>query len=165
MDEKLIIEFYSLIGEAVWQLQNLEEALNVLILVKNDLKVINKFTKDESDEILNKYKLNTFGSSIKIAEKNCLISNEFLNKLKTLNNERNWLIHKLVYKNRQDVYHSASRIKLFSRIKSFSLDIRKLHNLLGKEIENYAISVGVDPAYIEVESKRILSNLRNNTFI
>ena len=74
MDDLFLLDFFASIGEGIWYIQNVEDALNVYILIKYRIKKPGSLTKGEGERILERYRRNTLGTSLKIITENKLFS-------------------------------------------------------------------------------------------
>lgn len=138
-------------GRALYTIQDLEGALCTSITLKVDVKRPGVMSKQVANNFREKNYGFTLGDAIKVAKKNNLYSEELLNDLQALKNERNWLIHKLVHKNIQDMDAPATREKLFFRIESISNGAKMLQRTIEADLIEYSESVGQDMSRIRAE--------------
>jgi len=149
---------FSLIGQSIWYLQNVEEALNTCITIKGDIKNIGSVSKIEGDNMLSKHRRNTLGTSLRIATKKNILSADLIKELKLFKEERDWLVHRSVYQNGDDLYHNEKRYELLFRIKSFINNALKLQKLISKELEAFVIQQGVSKEWIDNNARKIIQS-------
>jgi len=119
------------------------------------------FSKQEADEFRKKNRENTFGKAIKKSKENDFNSESFSKDLEALNDERSWLIHKLVNQNFDDMFETVSREKLFVRIKAVSTKAIMLQKIVGADLIEFSESVGVDMSNVRAYIKQY-SNVSPN---
>lgn len=143
-----IASLFFLIGEAVWTIQLLESLLSDSNTLKKDVKHPKNFSKQEAEEFRKNNREATFGKAIKKAKENDFDFESFSKDLEALNAERNWLIHKLINQNYDDMFEAVSREKLFVRIKAISTKAIMLQKIIGTDLMEFSESVGVDMANV-----------------
>jgi len=116
-DEELAILF-NLIGQGIWYLQYMEDALHTFITLKVDIKKIGSVNEKEGEKYLSKRRSNTLGVSLKVAKENHILSKELETRLELFLGERNWLVHRSVNQNGDDLYLDFTRNKLIARLKN-----------------------------------------------
>lgn len=146
-DDELDVLF-SLIGQSIWYLQNVEDALNTCITIKGEIKTIGSVDEKEAEKILTKHRRNTLGTSLRIATEKDILSKELLAVLYKFRDERDWLVHRSVHQNSDDLYLNSKRCTLILRIRKFTDDALVLQKLISKEIENFVVSQGVTKEWI-----------------
>ena len=159
MDELLssseLDEFFRLIGRGLWYLQNVEDVLSSYLTLKAKFKTPAVVSNNEIKKTLKKYRSKTLGDAIEYAKGKNLFSEDLLIQLETFNKERNWLIHRSIRKNRDDLYNLKKREVTFKRIEGFGQQAINLHRLIAHELEDFVISCGVSKEDIENETLRI----------
>ena len=141
-------QLYVLTGRGIWHLQYLESAINMLITLKKDIKYPSSVSLEEANRIHSKNKANTLGVSLKIVEEENLVSDELLGMLKDFKEERNWLVHRSLDQNGEDLYLDELRYILIKRIESFSANAIKLRKLVSDEVIDFNVSKGVSKDWI-----------------
>tara|TARA_B100000949_G_C14169837_1_gene402810 strand:+ start:525 stop:941 length:417 start_codon:yes stop_codon:yes gene_type:complete len=112
------INLYCLIGEALWMVQHLEDALSHSITLKKEVKKPYSMPLKKANELLEKYRFYTLGKAISLAKREAMYSESLLQDLGLFLSERNWLVHKCMSQNRDDMYSGTGKHKLFHRIKN-----------------------------------------------
>lgn len=111
---------YAYIGEAVCRIQMVEQALSCWLTMKLNPHV----NLQQADDFLKTFQSYTLGKAIKEGEEQGVLNGDFVKELKLLLTERNWLIHKLIAENQNDLNYYEKRnniiVSLFSRIKAIS---------------------------------------------
>jgi len=158
-DEELAILF-NLIGQGIWYLQYMEDALHTFITLKVDIKKIGSVNEKEGEKYLSKRRSNTLGVSLKVAKENHILSKELETRLELFLGERNWLVHRSVNQNGDDLYLDFTRNKLIARIEEFVSEAQILHKVFGKEIEKFTTSQGLSQKWVEETAKNEIAQLR-----
>lgn len=86
------ITLYCFVGEALWKIQIVEQALSHSVT----LKMNSAETKERADEFLKQQQTYTLGRAIKVAMREKLYSLSLQEELNTFLEQRNWLVHKAV---------------------------------------------------------------------
>lgn len=68
--------------------------------------------------------------------------------LKTFKLERDWLVHKSLNENGDDLFLNTDRLRLLERLHKFSEDAKKLQRLIAEELEDFVVSKGVSREWI-----------------
>ena len=148
MNEDELPVFFSLIGQGIWYLQHVENALNTFLTVKGDIKEIRSVSEDEGEKILSKHRRNTLGTSMRIAKEKDVLSKELVSALNTFKEERDWLVHRSMNENGDDLYLNKDRQALFERLDDFAEQARILQKMIAKELEDYVVGKGVSREWI-----------------
>lgn len=153
-ENQAVKSLFYFMGEALYTIQDLEGALCTSITLKVHVKRPGLMSKQVADHFREKNYEFTLGDAIKAAKKNNLYSEEIFNDLEVLKKERNWLIHKLLHKNIQDMDATATREKLFFRIKSISNKAKMLQGAIEANLIEYSESVGVDMSRVRADIEK-----------
>lgn len=111
-------QFYSKVGECIWHLQHVENALATCLALKLDLKDSQSVNREDADRHLAKHLRNTLGTSIRIASEKQVLGKELMAALAELKEERDWLVHRSMNENGDDLYSSNARSNLLDRLES-----------------------------------------------
>jgi hypothetical protein len=134
---------FTLIGEGIWHLQYLEDALHTYITVKRDVKVRGSMPPEQAEAILKKHRARTLGVSSRISREAQILSPSLQEMLDNFKEERDWLVHRCVHQHREDLYINDKRNELIRRIKRFSEEAKKIQKLIAKELEDYVVAQDV----------------------
>lgn len=129
---------FTLLGEAVWAIQHLEDALNTAIAIKNP-KATSRLEGYRIRDLNRKLPL---GRAIEKAKKEETFEADLKNKLQKFLAERNWLIHKCMYESVDDMGMILDENKLFSRIKNIQLTALSLKKDIELDMLNFCSSKG-----------------------
>lgn len=140
--------FFWLIGSGIWYLQHVEDALSTYITVKAEIKERGRTDANNAELLLSKHRKNTLGTSIRFAEDSQVLSPELLSRLKAFKLERDWLVHRSLHENGDDMYLESDRHRLLERLAKFSEDAKKLQRLIAEELEDFVVSKGVSRKWI-----------------
>ncbi len=138
------LEFlFVLIGRGIWHLQYVEDALHNTVTLKGEVKIRGSITQDQAEALLAKVRRKTLGQSLKISRESQLLNELLQTRLEKFLEERNWLVHRSVNQNGDDLYVDEARVALFSRIELFSEEAKALQKLIVSELEAFVVSQGV----------------------
>lgn len=146
-EEELQVSFM-LIGSGIWYLQHVENALSTYITIKGEIKEIGTIDAEAGEKLRAKHRRNTLGTSIRIANEMGVLSNELMVALEEFKGERDWLVHRSMNQNGDDLYLNADRDALLHRLSEFSEDAKKLQKLISKELEDFVTSKGVSREWV-----------------
>lgn len=135
---------FCLIGEGIWQLQYLEEALHMSMVMKSFIVTPEAKGEQESLDELQRTKKMTLGTALKNAEKNVSLPRPLLDRFKPFLAERNWLVHNSVEQHDVALYSVAGRDAAIRRLQAFIDEAKALRKLVMQDIEGYARGQGLD---------------------
>jgi hypothetical protein len=164
INEEELQVLYSSIGKGIRHLQNLEDALHTYITAKRDIKIRGSVLPNKAEAILLEHRSKTLGKSLRIAREANVLSSDLQKRLEIFKEERDWLVHRSVYQNRQDLYLEDKRIALILRIQEFSEEALILQKLIAKELEDFVISQGVSREQIMRLAEENLRKLKGEMF-
>lgn len=132
------INLYCFLGEAIVKTQLAEQALSHSIT----LKMNPGETKEKADQFLKENQSYTFGHAIKIAIKEKLYSSSLQDSLNDFLKLRNWLVHKVVSGNEDDLNTGNVKQELFQKIKSISDNAESIQRLIEYDLIEFCSSQG-----------------------
>lgn len=135
------INLYIIVGEALCMTQHLEDCLSHSIIIKSKPRNISRM---QADGILEKYRTYTLGKAINLATKNSLFSDSIQQELQDFLSDRNWLVHKSIAHNRDDLAMSSKRNELIQRVKHITNRAMTIIHLLEEDLMDYCNSKGAD---------------------
>jgi len=148
---------FFLMGEAIWYSQQVEVGLSVSITLKGEIKKRGSVSKDKGDVTLAKHHANTLGTSIKIAKKKNIYSQPLIDRLGLFKDERDWLIHRSVRLNGEDLFVNEDRHKLFRRIELFTDEAIALNGEILVDLTQFSAKQGVSTGWVEAYGKELIS--------
>lgn len=134
------INLYCFIGEAVLKTQMAEQALSHSIT----LKMNPAETKERADELLKQNQSYTLGQAIKIAIKENLYNLSLQDQLSAFLQQRNWLVHKVMCGNEEDLNAGNIKEELFHKIKAISDKAESIQRLIEYDLIDFCSSKGKD---------------------
>lgn len=138
------IKLYCLIGEALCMVQHLEDVLSHSITLKKDVKIPFSMPLKKANELLEEYHFYTLGQAIKLVKKEGIYPESLLQNLDIFLLERNWLVHKCMRQNRDDMYSETSMHNLFHRIKNITEKAHTLLQSIEADLIDFSSSNGLD---------------------
>lgn len=135
------VALFTMMGQALLNIQVLEECLSASITLKVDVGQPRKLSKAEADEKL-KHRLRkyTLGNAIKEAVAKKLYADDVQSALEAFLQERNWFTHRIV----DDVYTPAKWGELFIRIKSIATEAYRIQRAIEDDIILFSEANGLD---------------------
>lgn len=153
---------FALIGEGIWHLQNVEDALHTYITIKRDVKLRGSVTPEMAEMMLAKHRKNTLGKSLSIARESKVLTDGLQAALEKFKEERDWLVHRSVHEKRDDLYVDEKRFALMKRIQEFTAQAKELQKAITAEMEVFVVSQGIKREWIEREAQRRIIRLTGN---
>ena len=150
----------NLIGAGIWQLQNVEDALDQFITIKHEIKEPGSVSLEEANAILKKHRKKTLGNSINFSKENNVCSVDLQNRLEKFNKERIWLVHKVNIEHGEDLYEDDKRFALMGRIKVFIKEAESLHKLVLQDLEGFAIGKGISRQEVYKDAEDTIAKLK-----
>ena len=127
---------YRLIGEAVCAVQILEDALSHSMAIRKTAPGSKNL--EQGDKTLKKYRRLTLGQAIKKAISEDVYTDWLQNELKNFLSERNWLIHKCIPENIDDIEAGIGTDRLFMRIHAVARTANWLQQAVEVDMMNFA---------------------------
>jgi len=149
---------YCFVGEAIWKIQLVEQALSFSITLKMNPAA----TKKQADEALKQHQSYTLGKAINIATKEKLFDSSLQDELFTFLNQRNWLIHKAMAESHHEKNWENSKEELFQKIKSISNKAETIQRKIEYDMIAFCSSNGKDMSKILALLKLQEQGLRIN---
>jgi hypothetical protein len=134
------INLYCFVGEAVLKTQMVEQALSYSIT----LKMNPTETKERADEFLKQNQRYTLGNAIKIGTKKKLYNLLLQDELNVFLQQRNWLVHKVISGNEEDLNTGNIKEELLDKIKAISDKAESIQRLIEYDLIDFCSSKGKD---------------------
>ena len=134
------ITLYCFVGEALWKIQIVEQALSHSITLKTNPAA----TKERADEFLMQHQSYTLGTAIKVAIKEKLYDSSLQDELKVFLDQRNWLVHKVMSESQHGLNWEDKKEELFQKIKSISDRAESIQREIEYDMINFCSSMGKD---------------------
>lgn len=145
------VVLFTMMGQALLNIQVLEECLSASITLKVDVGYPRKLSKAEADEKL-KHRLRkyTLGNAIKEAAEKKLYAEDVQLALETFLQERNWFTHRIV----DDVYTPAKWAALFARLKSIANEAHRIQRAIEDDLILFSEANGLDMSNVRAAIKQ-----------
>lgn len=140
------ITLYYFVGEALWKIQIVEQALSHSIT----LKMNPAETKERADDFLKEHQSYTLGRAINIAIKEKLYSLSLQDELNAFLEQRNWLVHKSMPESQNDLNTENKKEELFHKIKSISNKAESIQREIEYDMIDFCSSKGKNMSKILV---------------
>ncbi|HMU78581.1 MAG TPA: hypothetical protein PK325_04470 [Cyclobacteriaceae bacterium] len=138
------ITLYCLVGEAIWKIQAVEQALSCSITLKMNPAA----TKEQADKVLKQHQSYTLGMAVNIASREKLYESSLQDELYTFLNLRNWLVHKAMAESHHDKNWENEKEELFGKIKSISDKAESIQHKIEYDMISFCSSKGKDMSKI-----------------
>lgn len=156
-------EFYRGVGRCIWHLQYLEDVLHTLLALKIDIRTPGRVCQKEADQLLTKHRRASLGTALGTAEKHGALPAELMNKLRSLKDERDWLVHRSMHQDGDDLYTDEGRTAVFKRIETLMEDSVSVKSLVVVEVESFVAKQGVSMAQVEAIAQQKIARLKGDT--
>jgi len=100
--------------------------------------------KEEANRLLKKHQSHTLGEGIRIARKDKIYPDALLASLDIFLTERNWLVHKCISQNRDEMCENNRKNNFLQRIKAISHKAYNLQREIETDLIEFSESVGLD---------------------
>lgn len=134
------INLYCFLGEAVLKTQMVEQALSYSITIKMNPTE----TKERVDEFLKQNQSYTLGHAIKIGIKEKLYNLLLQDELNAFLKQRNWLIHKVICGNEEELNAGNIKEELLDKIKAISDKAESIQRVIEYDLIDFCSSKGKD---------------------
>lgn len=135
---------FTMMGQALLNIQVMEEALSMAIALKIDIGCPRKVSMEEVDGFLERRRLLTLGQAIKEAKIHKIYEDGLQASLKKFLDERNWLVHRSI----GVFYAPAGKEELWNRIKNIAVEAHRLQREIEDDLINFAQTNGLDMSSI-----------------
>jgi hypothetical protein len=152
---------YRAVGKAIWKLQYLEDVLHSAIALKVDLREGHGLSESEAWAALSNRRKLTLGRAIQIAEDKQVFPDELLIALREFKEKRDWLVHRSVHENSEDLYTDEGRARVFLRLSDILDAATALRDGLAEDLHAFHESHGgADRERVEQMTASRLARLR-----
>ncbi|MBE2191064.1 MAG: hypothetical protein IAE63_02660 [Alphaproteobacteria bacterium] len=135
------VVLFTMMGQALLNIQILEECLSASITLKVDVGYPRKISKAEADEKLKRrLRKYTLGNAIKEAAEKKLYAENVQSALEDFLHERNWFTHRIV----DDVYTPAKWGALFVRLKSIANEAHRIQRAIEDDLILFSEANGLN---------------------
>lgn len=138
------IRLYCFVGEAIWKIQVVEQALSCSITLKMNPAI----TKEQADKVLMQHQRRTLGTAVNFASKEKLYESSLQDELYTFLSLRNWLVHEAMAESHHDKNWENEKEKLFRKIKSISDQAESVKSKIEYDMINFCSSKSKDMSKI-----------------
>lgn len=150
---ELLAPLLQRVGYAFWQVSECEDTAAHFLVIR--LKASPGIGAEKGEALLSNAQRRTFGSLLHELKDAGVLKPELEKRLLALLEERNWLVHRSKRESRGVLFRDADFDRLVDRLDSIAEEATTLNTLLGRELEDYVVSAGVDRAYIDREAERL----------
>jgi hypothetical protein len=160
-------EFYRRIGAALCHLQYLEDVLVTSLTAKiiYELRCAGQtVTPDDAQTLLaDKRRDLTLGPLIDSCISKKIVQPEHQKRIKALKLERDWLVHRYIVENGDDVFATAARNVGFSRITAIQEEAMALKKIAVADLEGWFAKHGIDVDAAKNQAEEEMRNLNNQS--
>ena len=160
MNSEELEALYSAVGKCIWNIQYLEDVLHTYLAMKVDLHGQAPLSEDKAYEILSKHRRANLGTALGTAERNNVLPTALLADLRTLKEERDWLVHRSMHQDGEKLYTDEGRTMVFRRLEGLMLNSISLKKGLMLEVDKFCESRGISPAKAAALAEKQLKRRR-----
>ncbi len=160
-------DLYHAIGGALWYLQYLEDVL-VKFLATKALHARRAGgaavrMRDADEVIARMQRTMTLGKLIQDGGAEGVIRNECLERFRAFKVERDWLVHRSMVENGDDLYLDATREAVFGRIEAIRNEAASLKQIIVEDLESWMAAHGIDVAAAQRQGEQEIRRLKGLT--
>tara|TARA_R110001599_G_scaffold279211_1_gene480535 strand:- start:475 stop:981 length:507 start_codon:yes stop_codon:yes gene_type:complete len=134
--------FYRATGEAIWQLQYVEDALCRFYIIVCIHFGCDGITRENAEMIQQKISRKTLGQLIGLLERTERVQNSMLSDLKEFNSLRKWVVHNSMRESGQDLYTDQGRDEFAKKLLVFGDMARSIHNGISDSLMHLVTTAG-----------------------
>ena len=146
MNSEELEALYSAVGKCIWHIQYLEDVLHTYLAMKVDLRDQAPVSEEKAYEILSKHRRANLGTALGTAEKHNVLPSTLLSDLRIMKEERDWLVHRSMHQDGDNLYTDHGRTMVFQRIEHLMLSSISLKKALILEVDKFCESRGISTA-------------------
>lgn len=134
--------FYRATGEAIWQLQYVEDALCKFYIIVCIHLGCDGITRENAEINQQKISRKTLGQLIGLLERTGHIQDAMLSDLKEFNSLRKWAVHNSMRENGNDLYTDQGRDEFANKLLVFGDMARSIHNGISDSLLHLVTTAG-----------------------
>lgn len=154
MTQDKLDALFTAVGAGVWYVQLVEDGLCHTIVLIRDIQKIPGVTLDQATAIIRTHRKSTFGFALRKAREAAVVPAPLLDRLTSLKHERDWLVHRALADNGDDLYDDALFVRFIERIAAMVEEAKHLQKELSDHLQQFVVSKGVDPKRLEATALR-----------
>lgn len=151
---------FAAIGQAIWHLQYVEDALQTLLTMKVDIRTPGAVDASQAQQLLSKNRRHTLGTALRIAEERGALPDALLSRAKVFKEERDWLVHRSRQEDGDGLYTDAGRDQIFMRLNGFREEAIYLRDALLADIGDFITCHGLSLDKADALAKERIAHLR-----
>ncbi|MGN7725441.1 hypothetical protein ACTJIL_06420 [Luteimonas sp. 22616] len=151
---------YHEIGACIWHMQYLEDALHNFLTMKVELRAPGLVEEQEALALLAKHRRATLGTALRTAETSGALPAPILLQLRALKEERDWLVHRSMHQDGNNLYTDHGRGTVFDRLSDIQSRTFHLKEQIVKEIEAFCTEHGISSSEADEAAKEQVAALR-----
>ncbi|MEA5410768.1 hypothetical protein VB737_03215 [Synechococcus sp. BA-120 BA3] len=153
---------YGSVGRCIWHIQYLEDVLHTHLTLKVEIREPGRVTAAEAHELLAKHRRASQGTALGTAEKHGVLQSELLAELRTLKDERDWLVHRSMHQDGNSLYTDEGRNAVFSRLEALMQKSLHLKSKVIAETEAFCTGHGISSEQTEKLAREKIARLRGD---
>lgn len=151
---------YHDVGACIWHIQYLEDVLQTFLTIKVEIKKPGKVEMSEAMAVLDKHRRATLGTAIRTAENAKALPQELIKQLRSLKDERDWLVHRSMHQDGDGLYTDHGRQAVFSRLALLQEQTIHLKSQIMSEVEAFCSGHGISSAEANALAEKQIASLR-----
>lgn len=153
---------YRGVGRCIWHIQYLEDVLHTYLTLKIEIREPGRILEKEARELLAKHRRASFGTSLKTAENHAALPSELLAELRTLKEERDWLVHRSMHQDGGLLYTDEGRNAVFARLDTLMERTLELKGKVVAETMAFCAGHGISSQHAEQLAREQIARLRGD---
>jgi hypothetical protein len=153
-------DLYYRLGRNIWHIQYLEDVLHTWLTLKVEVKTPGRITEVDARELLAKHRRATLGTALKTAESHGALTDETLEGLRHLKDERDWLVHRSMHQDGDSLYTDEGREAISSRLDAMLGTTIALKSQVVAEVTVFCTDHGMSEALANQLALQQISKLK-----
>jgi hypothetical protein len=160
-DPEVLTQFFTIFGYAVWHAQALEHTLAHYVVLS--FRIHRPGSQADLDRAFHGVRKMTLGGLIADLRERPEVSPDLTKRLGAfVNDDRNWLAHRMYYEHHADLFSGAKAAALASRVEAIGDRALALNKEIGALLDRTVLAWGVPKADFEAQAKKLFESWRDD---
>jgi hypothetical protein len=153
---------YLSVGRSIWHIQYLEDVLHTYLTLKIEIREPGRVTAEEARELLAKHRRASLGTALGVAAKHEALKAELLTELRSLKDERDWLVHRSMHQDGDSLYTDEGRNAVFARLDALMEKTIRLKSQVLAATEAFCAGHGISSEQAEKLAREQVARLKGD---
>jgi hypothetical protein len=158
-DPEVVTQFFTIFGYAVWHAQALEHTLAHYVALS--FRIRRRGSQEDVDRALDGVRKMTLGRLIADLRERPEVPPDLTTRLGAfVNDDRNWLAHRMYYEHHADLFSETRAAALTSRVEAIGDRALALNKEIGALLDQTVVAWGVPKADLDAQAKKLFESWR-----